>query len=86
MNAALANIFADIPADLPEELVQAIVSRPNIRIDRIVSDGHVSPEGFWYDQPQHEFVLLLKGATRLRFDDEVVEMTPGSNLNIWAHR
>lgn len=82
----MPNLFADIPSELPDELVQSILSRPNIRIERIVSHGHASPEGFWYDQPQHEFVLLLKGAARLRFEDEMVEMKPGSYLDIPAHR
>ena len=47
---------------------------------------HAWPEGFWYDQDQHEFVVLLHGAARLRFDDELVEMKPGSFLDIPAHR
>lgn len=81
-----ANLFADIPADLPEELIQTILSRPNIRIERIVSHGHASPDGFWYDQPQHEFVVLLQGAARLRFEDDLIEMKPGSYIDIPAHR
>ena len=31
-------------------------------------------------------VLFVAGAARLRFEDEVVEMKPGSFLNIPAHR
>ena len=27
-----------------------------LRIERIVSEGHVSPEGFWYDQDEPEWV------------------------------
>ena len=67
---ALTNIFDDIPAGLPEELVQTLLSTPGVRIQRIVSLGHASPEGFWYDQAEHEWVLLLKGAARLRFEGE----------------
>ena len=48
--AALTNMFDDIPADLPEELVQTLLGTPGLRIERIVSLGHASPEGFWYDQ------------------------------------
>lgn len=80
------NLFADIPAHLPEELIETILSRPNVRIERIVSKGHASPEGHWFDQEQHEFVVLLKGSARLRFEGEVIEMTPGSCINIPAHR
>lgn len=83
---AMINIFDDIPSSLPEELVQAMLNRPSLRIERIISHGHASPDGFWYDQEQYEFVVLLKGAARLRFKDEVIEMTPGSFLEIPAHR
>lgn len=82
----MPNLFDDIPADLPDELIETILSKPNIRIERIVSHGHASPEGFWFDQQQHEFVVLLRGAARLRFEDEVVELKSGSYIEIPAHR
>ena len=57
------------------------------RIERIVSQGHASPEDFWYDQDQDEWVLVLKGAARLRFEgEEPVEMEPGAHVNIPAHK
>jgi len=83
---APTNLLADIPAHLPQELVQTILTRPNLRIERIVSQGHASPEGFWYDQEQHELVVLLQGAARLRFEDEVIEMAPGSIVDIPRRR
>lgn len=82
----MTNIFDDIPSSLPEELLQTILNQPRLRIERIVSHGHASPDGFWYDQEQHEFVILLRGAARLRFEDEVIEMNPGTFLDIPAHR
>lgn len=45
-----------------------------MRIERIISHGHASPEGFWYDQGQSEWVVVLKGAARLQFEDGTVEM------------
>jgi len=85
--AALTNMFDDIPARRPEELVQTLLSTPGVRIERIVSLGHASPEGFWYDQEDGEWVLLLSGAARLRFEDEEpIELGPGSFVNIPAHR
>jgi cupin 2 domain-containing protein len=80
------NLLADISSRLPLELVQTILTRPNLRVERIVSHGHASPEGFWYDQEQGEFVVLLQGAARLRFEDGMVEMTPGSFIDIPAGR
>jgi cupin 2 domain-containing protein len=48
------NRFADIPVHLPEELVQTLLGTSDFRIERIVSPGHASPEGFRYDQDWHE--------------------------------
>lgn len=79
-------LLTDVPADLPEELVQPILGRPGLRIERIVSRGHASPAGFWYDQAEHEFVVLLQGAARLEFEDETVELRPGSFVDIPARR
>lgn len=84
----LQNLFADVPADLPEEVVDVLQANANVRIEQIVSQGHASPEGFWYDQDQAEFVLVLAGAARLRYenDAEAVAMQPGDFVNIPAHR
>jgi cupin 2 domain-containing protein len=81
-----SNLFAGFPQRFPDEQVQTLLETDNIRVERIISRGHASPEGFWYDQTQHEFVVLLTGAARLRFEDETIEMAPGSFINIPAHR
>lgn len=80
------NLFADISLPLPDEVITTLLEAADVRIERIVSHGHASPEWFWYDQEQHEWVVVLKGAARLRFEDEVLEMQPGSFVNIPAHR
>jgi cupin 2 domain-containing protein len=84
----LSNLLNDIPAHLPEELVQTLVRTPDVQIVRVVSKGHASPAGFWYDQDEHEFVVLISGAARLVFEDqaEPLEMFAGSRVNIPAHR
>lgn len=81
-----ANLFSNLPATLPDELMTTLLEAPNIRIERIVSRGQASPEGFWYDQDQHEWVIVLKGAARLQFENETVEMTSGDFVNIPAHK
>ena len=81
------NLFADVPTELPDELFQTLLTTPSVRIERIISLGHASPEGFWYDQDTHECVLLLSGAARLQFDGEMsFEMKAGSFVNIPAHK
>ena len=81
------NLF-DLPPHLPDEFFQALLTADNLRIERIVSHGHASPEGFWYDQDQHEWVIVLKGAAKLRFegDEPLVEMKPGDYVSIPAHQ
>ena len=55
-----------------------------MRIERIVSHGHSSPDGFWYDQEQGEWAVVLKGKARLQFEGEteVTELNPGDFINI----
>ena len=85
---ALTNLLSDIPESILEELFQTILDKPNLRIERIVSLGHATPKDFWYDSEQHEFLVLLQGAARLKFegDEPAIEMTPGSFIDIPAHR
>lgn len=81
------NVFQNIPEELPEELFEILQNGNGMRIERIVSRGHASPEGFWYDQEDHEWVLLLKGAATLKFEGQrqPVDLGPGDYLNIPAH-
>ena len=82
----MSNLFSNIPADLPVELIETLLTAESIRVERIISHGHASPDGFWYDQDQHEWIVVLKGAGRIRFDDQEVEMQPGDFINIPAHK
>jgi cupin 2 domain-containing protein len=82
----MSNLFGDLAPHLPDELFTTLLNADELRIERIVSHGHASPEGFWYDQDQHEWVIVLKGAARLSFEDETLEMKPGDFLNIPAHK
>lgn len=80
------NLFEAIPGELPDELMETLLESGDVRIERIVSRGHASPAGFWYEQPQHEWVVVLRGTGRLRFEDqdEAVEMKPGDFVHIPA--
>src|SRR5437879_5727192 len=81
------NFFSDITADLPNELIQSLLAAPNVRIERIVSYGHASPEGYWFDQDEHEWVAVLTGAARLQIEGEQpLEMKPGDFVKIPAHK
>jgi len=82
-----ANLFQQLPAELPEELVETLCQAEHVRIERLVSRGHTSPPGFWYDQEWHEFVLLVSGQAHLAFADGTspAKLHPGDWLDIKAH-
>src|SRR5262245_36641919 len=77
-------LFQNIPPALRSEFVQRVAGTKGVRIERIVSRGHCSPAGYWYDQAETEWVMLVKGAARIRFeaDDSVIEMTAGDHITI----
>ena len=81
------NLFS-VSHALTAELADALLSRPGLRIERIVSQGQASPAGFWYDQAEGEWVLVLAGAARLRFEDEPNArlLGPGDWLDIAPRR
>jgi cupin 2 domain-containing protein len=83
------NLFAGLPAAAqPIELVDTLLNQPGLRIDRIVSTGQASPAGFWYEQADAEWVVLLAGEALLRFEDETEarRLRAGDWLQIEARR
>ncbi len=83
----MKNLFANLPAAIPEELIEVLAENQHVRIERIVSAGHISPEGFWYDQAEHEWVVVLQGAALLTFPEgQSVQMQVGDHLLIPAHQ
>ena len=82
------SLFADVPHQLPNEQVVELLAAPNVRIERIVSTGHATPSGEWYDQDSPEWVLLLAGTAGLIFEGETepLRLEAGSYVHIAAHR
>ncbi|MBP1182730.1 cupin domain-containing protein [Methylobacterium sp. PvR107] len=84
----VVNLLADVPVDSPEEIVSVLLAVPGLRVERIVSTGQASPPGFYYDQPQAEWVTVLVGSAELRFADEAEPrcLNVGDAVLIAAHR
>jgi cupin 2 domain-containing protein len=81
------NLLSALPADLGAEVFEEVLRAESVRIERIVSRGHTSPESGWYDQDEHEWVLVLEGAAVLAFDDgSEVRLGAGDHVNLPAHR
>ncbi|NVK44575.1 MAG: cupin domain-containing protein [Oceanospirillaceae bacterium] len=78
MSIETRNLLKDLPSTLPEELFETLLQRRGLRLERILSLGHQSEPGHWYDQRQDEWVLLLSGKATLEFDDGAMrELVPG---------
>ena len=84
-----ANLFAHLPPlNSTDEEFTPLLDEPGLIVQRIVSTGQASPPGFWYEQTDAEWVLLLQGEATLRFADEAEarHLRPGDHLDIAAGR
>lgn len=81
------NLFSSLPDNLDREIFENLVQSEHIRIEKILSKGHSSPDNGWYDQDENEWVLVLKGSGVVVFDDgHKVILKKGDYLNIPAHQ
>lgn len=84
---AIRNLFSlDKSKDLKDEVFEKLLEAPGVLVERIISTGQVSPEGFWYDQPGDEWVALLQGCASLEVEGSgTITLNPGDYLFIPAH-
>ncbi|QSX34444.1 cupin domain-containing protein [Shewanella avicenniae] len=81
MPASVTNLLDSLPSSLTAELFETLIKTPELRIERILSDGQVTPEGQWYDQAEDEWILLLQGAAHIQYaDGREVALTVGDSL------
>jgi cupin 2 domain-containing protein len=80
------NIYQQLPNNLPDECFKVLLSQSNVRIERIVSQGHSSPVEKWYDQSEHEWVIVLQGSAVIEYQDgEPITLNVGDYLYLPAH-
>lgn len=81
------SLFSGIPESLPGELFETLAGKGQVRIERILSDGHASPEGFWYDQDWEEWVVVLQGSAVLAFEGSMgtISLGVGDWITIPSH-
>ena len=84
----IRNIFSGMQKQTSGEILETILQADQFKIERIISRGHATAEGEWYDQDKNEWVLVLKGNAGLLFegDNETVVMKTGDYINIPAHQ
>jgi cupin 2 domain-containing protein len=82
-----ANLFDDLPADRSAEDFLELLATSDLKIERIVSHGQASPDGFWYDQDWAEWVVVLTGSAELMIEgeDSARSLKPGDHLHIPPH-
>lgn len=70
-----------------EELFTRLVPDRRVLIERIVSSGHATPPGEWYDQERDEWVVLPQGKAVLAYEDGTTRnMRAGDHILIPAGR
>jgi cupin 2 domain-containing protein len=83
MAIPVKNIFVDYDQVPDGENFLTLFENRSVKIEKIVSHSHSSPAGFWYDQAEEEWVIVLRGAAALEFaGGEIVDMKEGDYVII----
>jgi cupin 2 domain-containing protein len=82
------NLFYNVPDFCQEEIFETLFENTGLKAERIISEGHATPSGQWYDQEWNEWVVLLQGSAGifLEGDENTITLKPGDYLYIPAHK
>lgn len=87
MGIAVENFLRTANDTTDREHIRLLLANDALRIEQIVSHGHASPAGFWYDQPDSEWVMLVQGSATLSIEgEEDLNLVAGDYLLIPAHQ
>lgn len=79
------NLLKITPSAPVGETLRVLLHRDHLRLEHIISQGQASPEGFWYEQEEDEWVLLLVGTATLVFpEDQALELEEGDTVTLPA--
>lgn len=80
-------MFENLPDASKQECCTTLLTGANLRFERIVSLGQSTPAGEWYDQEQHEWVMVVQGSAELLFEGEkeARSMKQGDFVEIPSH-
>lgn len=79
----VGNIFDELPDTLAGEQLIELAAAAGVRIERVVSTGQASPPGFWYDQDDDEWVIVLRGCAGLEIEGRTGEVEMAVGDWIW---
>lgn len=87
MSLTPLNLFALAGSPGGSEVFEALLERPGVLLERIVSDGHTTPDGEEYNQAWEEWILVLQGEAELTYPDQPpIRLKAGDSLLIPAHQ
>jgi len=66
------------------EFFENLYSSVNVKIEKIISKGNITPLGKWICQAHDEWVVLLQGKADLRFENFTIRLGKGDYLFIPA--
>ena len=82
----IANVFVGIEANAGGEQFLTLFETAAVKVERIVSQSYQSPENFWYDQPESEWLTIVRGEAVLEFESgKLIELREGDHLTIPSH-
>lgn len=64
------DLFASVSAETVVELFEELFQLDGVKAERIISNGHSSPPGDWYDQSWNEWVMVVAGEALIRLESE----------------
>lgn len=86
MEDKVFNFLDNIPQESKDEIFETLIKNKNVNVERIISYGQVTNDNFWYDQKEDEFVVILKGEAKIKYESgDIFELKEGSSLYIKAH-
>ena len=85
INMRTGNLFTQVTRTDDEFLEIIFSGNNNFRVERIVSQGHISPQNLWYDQNESEFAAVLQGHAKLEFEHKILTLNPGDWVIIPPH-
>lgn len=74
------NIFDKIGEAGEEEQFELLQKGAHYRIERIMSAGHSSPESFFYDQENDEWIMLVQGEATLEVEGKLTVLKAGDYM------
>ncbi len=84
---SIFNLLDNIPSTSIDEIFKTIVSNDNVKIERIISYGQTTPKDYWYDQDENEFVYIVQGKAKIKYDDGTIHiLNINDSLYIQAHQ